>query len=58
MFVRIRPTHTKKKTWWLPEGRGVGGMGKMGEGDWEVQASSCGMSKSWGWKVPHGEHSQ
>jgi len=25
---------------------GDGGMGKMGEGDWEVQASSYGMIKS------------
>ena len=24
-----------------------GGMGKMGKGKWEVQASSYGMNKSW-----------
>ena len=32
-------------------------MGKMGEGDWEVQASSYGMNKSQGWKVQHREYS-
>lgn len=26
---------------------GGGGMGKMGGGEWEVQASKDGMSKSW-----------
>lgn len=26
---------------------GCGGIGRIGEGDWEVQASSHGMKKSW-----------
>jgi len=25
----------------------VGGMGRMSEGEWEMQISSYGMSKSW-----------
>lgn len=33
--------------WWLPKERRVGGTGKMGEGDREIQASSEGMSRSW-----------
>lgn len=35
-------------------GRG-GGLGKVGGGEWEVQASSGGMSKSWGCQAPHEE---
>ena len=27
---------------------GSGGMGTMGEGEWEAQASSSGMNESWG----------
>ena len=30
----------------------------MGEGEWEIQASSCEMSKSWGQRVEHREYSQ
>jgi len=30
----------------LGEEGGSGGMNKMGEGEWEVQASGCRMSKS------------
>lgn len=32
--------------WWLQEGSGVGGMGKMSEVEWEVHVSSYGMNKS------------
>ena len=35
-----------------------GGMGEMGEGDWEIQASSYGMKKSWEQKARHREYSQ
>lgn len=35
-------------------GRG-GGLGKVGGREWEVQASSGGMSKSWGCQAPHEE---
>ena len=31
----------------VARGKGGSRMGKMGEGDWEVQASSNGMNKSW-----------
>lgn len=34
------------------------GAGKMGEEEWEVQASSYGMSKSQEHKVLHREYSQ
>ena len=29
---------------WLPEGKGDGGMSKMGEGDWKIKASSYRIS--------------
>lgn len=32
-------------------GEGFGGMGKMDEGEWEVQISNSGMKKSQEWKV-------
>ena len=42
---RIRPVNAENR---LVVARGKGGrrMGKMGEGDWEILASSYGMSKS------------
>ena len=37
-------------------GERIGGMRIMGEGEWEVQASGCGMDKSLG-KVQQREYS-
>jgi len=31
----------------VARGERVGGMGKMGEGEWEIQASGYGMNKLW-----------
>ena len=45
---RNRPIN---RTNWLPEG-----MGKMGAGEWEVQASSYGMNMSQGYKLQHREY--
>lgn len=39
-------------------GEGSQGAGEMGEGEWEVQASSYGTSKSQEYKVLHREYSQ
>ena len=33
-------------------------MGKMGKGEWQIQASSYGMSKPWGCKAQHRKESQ
>lgn len=38
--------------------RGREGVGKVGEGKWEIQVSSHGMNKSWGQKVQHREYNQ
>ena len=38
--------------------RGGWGIGKTGEGEWEIQASGYGMNKSWEWKVQHREYTQ
>lgn len=48
---------TQRTSWWLPEARGVGGMGKMGEGQQQVRSSSYGMNSSRGQKTEHREES-
>ena len=48
---RIRPTNIENKQ----RGRS-GGMGKMNEGEWDIQASSYGMDKSQ--RIQHGAYSQ
>ena len=50
--TRIRPVNTENK---LTVARGVGCrvLGKMGEGEKEVQASSCGRSKSQEYEAQH-----
>jgi len=42
----------------VARGVGAGKMGKMGEGEWEIQASSSGMNKSWKEKAQPREYSQ
>jgi len=42
----MRPINTENKLRATGGGRGCEGMGKMDEGEWEVQASSYGMNKS------------
>lgn len=51
---RIRPRNIKNRLVVAKE-QGCGEMGEMGEAEWELQASGSGLSKSQGWKVPHGE---
>ena len=52
-----RYINTNRFSFRLPE-VGVGGwVGEMDEGDQKVQTSSCGISKSWGCNVQHGEYS-
>ena len=46
MQSRNRPINTENKLMVVRVEEG-GGMGKMGEEEWEIQASSNGMSKSW-----------
>ena len=36
---------------------GVGGLGKVVEGEWKIQASSYGRNKSWEKKAQHKEYS-
>ena len=45
MLYRIRPRNTEKKLM-VAKVKGNVGMGKISEGEWEIQASSYGMSKS------------
>lgn len=33
-------------------------MGKLGKGEWEIQASGNGVSKSWEWRAQHRDYSQ
>ena len=35
----------------MARGKVGGGLGKMGEGEWETQAPSYRMKKSWGHKI-------
>ena len=44
------------ENWWLPERRGWR-MRKMGDGEWEVQASGYGMNKSQRREVQHRDYS-
>ena len=41
---KIRPINTEDKLM-VARGEGYGGMGKMGEGKWEIHASSYRMNK-------------
>ena len=44
---RMKPINTEN-TLMVARGEVGGGMGKMGEGEWGIQASSYGIHKSWG----------
>ena len=46
---RTRPVNTENKLM-VAKGEAGGERHKTGEGEWEIQASSHGMSKSWGIK--------
>lgn len=48
---RIRPINTQGTDWWLPEGREA--VATTNEGEWEVQASGYGRTKSQGCKSHH-----
>ena len=54
---RNRSINAENKLMVVREEEG-GGMGKIGEGEWEIQASTYGMTKSWGYKAQHREYSQ
>jgi len=54
---RITPINTENKLM-VALGKGNGGMGKMCEGEWEIQASRYGMNTSWEQKVQCREYSQ
>ena len=53
----IQPINTENKLM-VVRGEGDGRLGKMSEGEWEIQASGDGMNKSWEEKAHHREFSQ
>lgn len=46
--IKKKKTHKSEKKWIVARREGTGGLDKIGEGKWEVQASCYGMTKSWG----------